>query len=272
MLVVGGSVAGVVNTTAGGGSALTVPLLVLAGVPGNQANGSNRVGILASSASAVTGFRRGGVCAGSRVVPVLIPAVIGSTIGSFVVGRRTDETFERIFGFLLIPVIALTVLKPKPRVGAEPWSAPVTVAAFFLIGVYAGAFEAGVGLVLLLALTRAGYDLVSANSIKALVNLLVTCIALPVFVLQGNVVWGPALTLTAGFLAGGWIGARAAVRSRERAVRVFMVGAALYLAGRLTGLWWADRPAGFRDRRRRSSVAGTPTRRRGRPRARDRSA
>lgn len=237
LLVVGGVLAGVVNTMAGGGSALTVPLLVLAGVPGNQANGSNRVGILASSASAVAGFRTRGVRAGGRSAIVLVPAVVGSTIGSFVVGRLADETFERIFGLLLIPVIVLTVMKPKPNVDAEPWSSPVTVVVFFLIGAYGGAFQAGVGLLLLLALTRAGYDLVRANSVKVLINLLVTCIALPVFVLQGNVVWGPALTLAAGFLAGGWIGAHMAVRGGEPVVRVFMVGAAVYLAGRLIGFW-----------------------------------
>jgi uncharacterized membrane protein YfcA len=53
LLLGGGLAAGVINTMAGGGSALTVPLLVLAGVPGNQANGSNRVGVLTASAAAV---------------------------------------------------------------------------------------------------------------------------------------------------------------------------------------------------------------------------
>ena len=229
--------AGVINTMAGGGSALTVPLLVLAGVPGNQANGSNRVGILAASASGIAGFRKGGVRNEGRAATVLVPAFLGSTVGSFVVGRLADETFERVFGLLLIPIIVLTVIKPKPNVEAEQWSAPVTSVVFFSIGVYGGAFQAGVGLVLLVALTRAGYDLVTANSVKVLINLLVTCIALPVFALQGNVSWVPAATLAVGFLAGGWIGARLAVRGGEKVVRVFMVGAALYLAGRLIGLW-----------------------------------
>ena len=90
---------------------------------------------------------------------------------------------------------------------------------------------------MLAALTRAGFDLVTANSVKVIVNLIVTVIALPVFILQGNVVWAPALVLAAGFLAGGWFGAKLAVRGGERLVRVFMVGAALFLAGRLVGLW-----------------------------------
>jgi uncharacterized membrane protein YfcA len=90
---------------------------------------------------------------------------------------------------------------------------------------------------MLTALTRAGFDLVTANSVKMLVNLVVTSIALPVFILQGQVVWAPALVLAAGYLVGGWFGAKLAVRGGERIVRVFMIGAALFLAGRLIDLW-----------------------------------
>jgi uncharacterized membrane protein YfcA len=107
---------------------------------------------------------------------------------------------------------------------------------FFFIGMYGGAFQAGVGLVLLAALTRAGFDLVEANSVKALITLVVTMFALPVFILQGNVVWLPALVLAAGFLAGGWFGAKLAVSGGEKLVRIFMVGAAVYLAARLIGI------------------------------------
>lgn len=237
LLVVGGTAAGVINTMAGGGSALTVPLLVLAGVPGNQANGSNRVGVLASSASAVVSFRRSGVDGMEGAAPVLAPVVIGSLIGSFSISQIADEMFETIFGLLMIPVILLTIFRPKPAEGVEPWSAPVTAIVFFGIGLYGGAFQAGVGLVMLTALTRAGFDLVTANSVKMLVNLVVTGIALPVFIVQGDVVWAPALVLATGFLVGGWFGAKLAVRGGERVVRIFMVGAALVLAGRLIGVW-----------------------------------
>ena len=237
LLVVGGVAAGVINTMAGGGSALTVPLLVLAGVPGNQANGSNRVGILAASGSAVAGFRSSGVDGLKGSAPILVPAVVGSLVGSFGISQLADDTFETVFGVLLVPIVLLTIFKPKPKAGTEPWSTPVTVIVFFLIGCYGGAFQAGVGLVLLIALTRSGLDLVAGNSVKVMINLLVTCFALPVFILQGNVVWAPALVLAAGFLVGGWVGAKWAVRGGERIVRVFMVGAALSLSGRLIGIW-----------------------------------
>ncbi len=237
LLLGGGLAAGVINTMAGGGSALTVPLLVLAGVPGNQANGSNRVGVLTASGAAVASFRKAGVDGLDQAKKILVPAVVGSLIGSFGISQIADETFETIFGYLLIPIIILTIFKPKPAEGVEPWSDPVTMTVFFFIGLYGGAFQAGVGLVMLAALTRAGFDLVTANSVKVLTNLIVTVIALPVFILQGNVVWAPALVLAAGFMAGGWFGAKLAVKGGEKLVRVFMIGAALYLAGRLIGIW-----------------------------------
>jgi len=168
---------------------------------------------------------------------VLVPTVVGSVVGSYAISQLADDTFETIFGLLMIPIVILTVIKPKPKPDATPWTTRVTALVFTGIGLYGGAFQAGVGLVLLVALTRAGYDLVTANNVKVLVNLLVVVCALPVFIVQGNVVWAPALVLAVGFMFGGWFGAKLAVRGGEQLVRIFMVVAALFLAGRLLGLW-----------------------------------
>ncbi|MCP3937648.1 MAG: sulfite exporter TauE/SafE family protein [Actinomycetia bacterium] len=235
LLLGGGAFAGVINTIAGGGSTLTVPLLVLAGVPGNSANGSNRVGVLAQNATSAASFKRLGVDGLVHAIPVLAPVVAGSLTGSFLISRLTDDVFETVFGLLMVPIIILSVLKPKFDAEGDAWSRPVTYAVFFGIGCYGGAIQAGVGLVLLAALTRAGFDLVTANSIKVLVIFSVTAVALPVFVVQGKVDWLPALTLAVGFSAGGWVGAHLAVRGGERIIRVVMVMAALVLAAKLLG-------------------------------------
>ena len=237
LLVCGGLVAGIVNTVAGGGSTLTVPLLVLAGVPGNAANGSNRVGVIASNAASATSFRRLGVRGVRQAASIMVPVVVGSVTGTVAISRLTDEAFERVFGLLMLPLIVLTIHQPPPREDADPWSRPVTWAVFFGIGVYGGAIQAGVGLVLLAALTRAGFDLVSANNVKVLVVLAMTLVALPVFILNDQVEWGPALILAVGFTAGGWLGAHVAVRGGERVIRTFMIVAAIGLAGRLLGLY-----------------------------------
>lgn len=235
LLIVGGTFAGVINSVAGGGSTLTVPLLVLAGVPGNSANGSNRVGVLTSNAAAATSFRRLGVDGLASAIPILAPVVAGSLVGSLAISRLTDETFETVFGLLMIPLIIMSIRKPKFRTDGEAWSRTVTLIVFFGIGIYGGAVQAGVGLVLLAALTRAGFDLVVANSIKVIITFTVTFVALPVFILQGKIVWLPALVLAAGLTAGGWIGAHVAVRGGEKLIRIVMVFASILLAAKLLG-------------------------------------
>ncbi len=238
LLVVGGLLAGAINTVAGGGSMLTVPLLVLAGVPGNAANGSNRVGILTSNVAAVATFRRLGVDGLRHASRVVVPVVLGGLIGSFAVGRLLDDdTFERVFGLLMIPLVILSVRRPSNASGDRAWSTIKVVTVFLLIGIYGGAFQAGVGLVLLAALTRSGFGLVMSNSIKVIVNTAVTVVALPVFILSGDIAWAPALVLAAGFVVGGWLGAQASFRGGEVLIRRVMVVAALGLAGRLIGIY-----------------------------------
>ncbi len=237
LLIVGGAAAGLINAVAGGGSTLTVPLLVLAGVPGNDANGSNRVGILTSNAAAATAFRKLGVRGLSRSAPVLLPIIVGSLVGVYGITRLTDEAFERTFGLLMLPIIFLSIRRPNVRLDADPWSTPVTATVFFGVGLYGGAVQAGVGLVMLAALTRAGYDLVTANNVKVVANLTLTAVALPIFIAQGKVDWVPALILAVGLTVGGWIGAHAAVKGGESFIRAAMVVAALLLAAKLLGVW-----------------------------------
>ena len=238
LLVFGGAFAGAVNAMAGGGSMLTVPLLVIAGVPGVAANGSNRVGILSSNVSSLISFRREGVSVDPRsIIPILAPAFVGSMVGAFAIGGLSDDTFERGFGLLMVPLVLLTIRKPRPAPGGEPWPFGVTVGVFFAIGIYAGAIQAGVGLLLLAAVSRVGFDLVTANVIKVIFTLLATVVALPIFIAQGNVRWGPAFVLAAGLSVGGWLGARFAVRGGERWIRRVMVVAVLVLAFRLLGFF-----------------------------------
>lgn len=237
LLVVGGTVAGIINTMAGGGSMLTVPLLVLAGVPGNAANATNRVGILTSSFTAFATFRQLGVDGLQHAAPTILPAMAGSVTGALAISQVTNDTFERGFGLLMLPLIVLTIWRPRPRVEGPTWSLTTTMAMFFAIGLYAGAVQAGFGLVALAALSRAGYDLVTANMIKVTINMCVTAMALVVFIINGYVRWGPALILAVGLSLGGWLGARIAVIGGERIIRIVMVVAAIGLAGRLLGIW-----------------------------------
>ncbi len=238
LLVVGGLVAGVINTLAGGGSLLTVPLLILLGLPGTVANGTNRIGVLLQTVFATWSFRAEGVSERGAVVRVLVPVSAGALIGAVGISRVPDAAFERIFGVVML-LLLIPLLRPRtPEAGgARTWSRPVSAVAFFAIGAYAGAIQAGVGLPLLIALLHAGHDVVRANAIKVAVIGLATLLALPVFAYQGQIAWLPALVLGTGFAAGGALGARIAVRSGERVVRPLLALAVVVLAARMLGVY-----------------------------------
>jgi uncharacterized membrane protein YfcA len=241
ILIAGGLLAGIVNTLAGGGSMLTVPLLVLLGLPGALANGTNRVGIVVQNAVATWGFRRQGISGIRAAIPVLIPVALGSLVGAFAISRVSSELFERLFGLVMLILLVPTLRRAAPRAepGADRPSRSRLVASllFFAIGLYGGAFQAGVGILLVFAISYAGYDLVRTNSIKVVVIFATTLVAVPVFIAAHQVAWAPALVLAVGFAAGGELGSRIAVRGGERVIRPVLAVAVLALAGRMFGLY-----------------------------------
>jgi uncharacterized protein len=241
LLVAGGIVAGVVNTLAGAGSLITVPLLVLVGLPGTLANGTNRVGVLCHNVIAAWRFRAAGLSGFRSALPALVPIGLGSVAGAFVISRVADKTFEVLFGFvmvvLLIPILWRTPVAKAAAAAPHTRSALASFLIFLGIGVYGGAFQAGVGIAFIFALSYAGMDLVRANSIKVVINAALTIIALPVFILQGQVAWVPGLILAAGYGVGGWLGVHLAVRGGERVIRPVLAAAVLALAGRMVGLY-----------------------------------
>jgi uncharacterized membrane protein YfcA len=243
ILIAGGVAAGAINTLAGGGSLLTVPLLVMVGLPGTVANGTNRFGILAQSAVAVWRFRAAGVEEWSAAASLLAPLGLGSLVGAYAIANVADETFNRLFGLVMIGVLVPTLRRRTPpapgpeKPEAQLWSLPVRWAVFFAIGLYGGAFQAGVGIVMLVALSHAGFDLVRANALKLVVVGALTLVAFPVFLFKGQVAWIPALVIAVGFGAGGALGAKLAVAGGERLIRPVMAVAVIALAGRMLELY-----------------------------------
>ena len=238
LLVCGGLVAGTVNTLAGGGSLLTVPLLVLIGLPGTLANGTNRIGVLLQNAVAAWRFRQQGIWDVGRAKWEISAVALGALAGAIAISQVSDSLFERLFGIAMLALLVPTLRRPAQR--REPPTerpAALRLLLFFGIGLYGGAFQAGVGILLVLALSYAGYDLVRANSLKVVINFCFTLLAVPVFIAAQQVAWAPAIALATGFAAGGEVGARLAVRGGERLIRPVLGVAVVALAGRLLGLY-----------------------------------
>ncbi len=237
VLLVGGILAGIINSMAGGGSLLSVPLLSLAGVGGTVANGTNRIAVLVQNITGAYGYARRDVGDRRRTIQVLVPAMLGGLVGSLVASQIPDEAFERIFGLLMLPLLYLSIRKPEVDPDREPWPLWLSSVVFVGVGFYAGAVQAGVGLIILLVLSRAGFDLVTANAMKTVVILGVTALAVPVFIVNDQVRWIPALVLSVGMGIGGYLGANIAVDGGERVIRPVLIVVVLVLASRMLGLW-----------------------------------
>ncbi len=238
LLVAGGALAGVVNTLAGGGSLLTVPLLTFAGLPADIANGTNRVGILIQNGVASWGFWREGVPGFRQAAPLVLPVICGALVGAYAVSRLDAATFQRLFGVVMLLLLVPTLGGSRNTSAARTPLRPVPRALlFFGIGLYGGAFQAGVGILLIYALALSGSDLIRSNSVKVVINSCFTLVVLPIFLLAGQIAWLPALAVGTGFALGGYVGPRLAVRGGEGLIRAVLGVAVVALAGRMLGLY-----------------------------------
>lgn len=225
------------NTLAGGGSFLTVPLLIILGLPPTLANGTNRVAVLVQNLAAMAGFRREGVPGPALAVRLMPAALVGSWIGALVSSRLPDQVFGRAFGVCMLLALPVILRNPRPRSSAEPRRAlalPLQLTIYFALGVYGGAIQAGIGIPLLLALVgAAGLDLVRANSVKVVIVAALTAVALAQFVWDGKVLWGYGLVLAVGSGLGGYVASRLGARVGERLIRPVLTIAILLFAVRL---------------------------------------
>ena len=237
LLVAGGALAGVVNTLAGGGSLLTVPLLTFAGLPADVANGTNRVGILIQNGVASWGFWHEGVPGFRGAAPRVLPVVAGAVTGAYGIAQLDAATFQRVFGVVMLVLLIPTLRGARSEEPSRQLPPALRALVFFGIGLYGGAFQAGVGILILYVLSLAGADLVHSNSIKVVLNSCFTLVVLPIFLLAGQVAWLPALALGAGFALGGLLGPRLAVRGGARLIRPVLGVSVVALAGRMLGLY-----------------------------------
>jgi len=240
LLAIGGLVAGVINTLAGGGSLITVPLLVFMGLPATTANGTNRIGVLFQNLVSTSRFRKEGLDGIRGAMPILAPVLIGSLIGATVASQMSAEVFRQVFGVAMVGLLYPMLRPSRATIDGDsqsPRSGFWNAAIFFAIGLCGGAIQAGVGIFLIAALARSWLDLVRANAIKVVIIGALTLVAVPVFIAHGQVDWPLASALVVGFGLGGELGARAAVRGGERLIKPVLVISVVVMAGRMLHLY-----------------------------------
>lgn len=241
LCIVAGFFAGVINTLAGSGSLITLPVLIFIGLPATVANGTNRVGVLLQNIAAGYSFSRDKVLDLRGALILSAPAVLGSLLGAQIAVSLNEEMMQRVIGGVMVLMLFVILLRPQRWLDGKlqnlesgyNWHQSLTM---FAIGVYGGFIQAGVGIFLLAALVLSiGYDLVRANAVKIIIVLAFTVSSLIIFANNAQVDWGAGLLLGVGNMLGAWVAARMAVKRGAAWVRwvlvVTVAVSALYLLG-----------------------------------------
>ena len=225
VLIVAGLLVGFINTLAGGGSIISLSILMFLGLPANVANGTNRIAIFIQNIAAVGSFKQQKVLDYKKGFWLAIPAAIGSLIGAWIAVDLNEEVIEKAIAVVMLIMMFVILYKPQRwLVGKrELQDKKVSVwqmILFFVIGIYGGFLHMGVGYALLAGIVLgAGYDLVKANAIKVLIILIWTPVTLLIFIFNDQVNFAYGLILSVGNFLGALIASRMAVKKGASFVR-----------------------------------------------------
>jgi len=223
-------VAGALNAVAGGGSFLTLPALVLTGVPAVVANATGTVALLPGYVSGALGFRSDlRPPPGISIRTLATASLLGGALGAALLLMTGESTFRELVPWLLLAATALFALGPRivRRGRGEPASATRAIVGVVAVSIYGGYFNGGLGILLLALFGLLGQTNLNAmNGLKNLVSALLTAIAVAIYAWGGLVLWPQALAMMVAATAGGYFGARVA-----RSVRPPILRAAIVVTG-----------------------------------------
>ncbi len=210
----GGAIAGAINTLAGNGSAITLSILTeVIGLPGNTANGTNRVGVFSQSAAGSLAFYRNGKLDLEHSKQNIFWTVIGALTGVYVAVVVSNDQFLFVFKYLMALMLVVLLVNPKRWLRKQSDLSPlnwwVAVPIYLALGFYGGFIQMGMGIFYLAAMVLiAKYSMVEGNALKSFVVAVYTLFVLFIFHYKGLVRWDVGLILAIGQTAGGWYTAK----------------------------------------------------------------
>lgn len=245
LTILAGILVGFVNVMAGGGSVLSLPLLIFLGLPAGVANGTNRINILLTSIVGIYAFKKDkkqGKVSLQSSPRFLFPSLIGAILGAMLAVDINQELLKLIIGVLLIIFFFVLLYKPKRWIQGNEilseekhwWQIPL----FFLLGFYGGFIQAGAGIFILTTFVLgAGYDLLRANMMKLIIILLYTPFVLAVFILNNQMDYILGISLGIGTVIGAYIGSKMALKKGTGFVRYILLAVIIISASKFLGLF-----------------------------------
>ena len=229
--------AGIVNAIAGGGSLITFPVLLAAGLPAVTASMTNTVAMCPGYLGATVAQRRELVGQRGRALRMVPLSLAGSIAGAWILLHTSERAFQLIVPFLLLFAAVLLALQGRLRKllarDTGHRSIAFAIVPVALAAIYGAYFGAGLGILLLAILAVTLEDsVVRANALKQLLTLAINTCAALFFLAYGNVDWSVAGVVAGGSLVGGVVGGKLASRIPEAVLRWFAILVAVGVAVR----------------------------------------
>ena len=237
ILAIVGAIAGFLNVLAGGGSALTIPMMIFLGYDATVANGSNRIAIQVEALSAVAAYRKQQHSDFPFSLKLSLMTLPGGILGAFYAVKIDDALFTKILGVVMVLII-ITLMFPKSEViehaKHHKWKNWLAWPVMFAVGFYGGFIQAGVGFVIMATLLHLyGMDLIKINMHKVFIVMVFTVPAVILFIVTGNVDWFAAITLSIGMMLGTYVAVHVSLKKGEKFVRLILGVSLLIIAIRL---------------------------------------
>ncbi len=243
ILIIAGVFVGFINTLAGGGSIISLSVLMyVMGLPASVANGTNRIAIILQTLTATSSFKKQDILDWRKGLKLGIPSVIGSIIGAWIAVDMQEEIFEKAMAIIMIFMLIFIFYKPQLWLKGkqeliDKEVSPFIMFIFFLIGIYGGFIHVGIGYLLLISIVLgAGFDLVKANAIKVFIVLLYVPFSLAVFIYNDEVNYLYGFTLAIGNVIGAIIASKMAISNGANFVRWVIVVVVVITAANIFGL------------------------------------
>lgn len=229
VVFVAGFLAGFINSVAGGGTLITFPSLVWAGLDPVVANMTNTVALWVGSLGGAWGFRKNFYEVKNLILPFLVVSSVGAILGAFLLLYTPSSTFKNLVPFLILLAVLLlalseTIKKALIRLPFGRFSFLFSLFLQFITGVYGSYFGAGIGIMMLTSLSLSGIGNIHiANALKNMLGFVINLIGAFIFALSGKVNWHFVVLLMPSFALGGYAGAKISLKFHPRTVKFFVV-------------------------------------------------
>jgi len=247
--LVGALLAGGINTLSGNGSAITLTILMeLLGLPADVANGTNRVGVLANGIGGASAFHKAGRFTNQpeakkrEMWRVVIITCVGACVGIYLSLIISNAAYKSFFSYLLVVMLFVVLIKPKrwlvPQEDKPPLPLWVTVILFFILGIYGGFIQMGMGVFFMAVMVLAAhYEIIQASVVKVLVITVYTVLAVAVFAWQDLIDWRIGALMAVGQMIGGYLTARFATTHPKAGLYAYRL-LIVVIIGAIAKMFW----------------------------------